>query len=213
MRQGVDKGFPRIEFIPVLPTVCPPAIFPRLYGTHANPTWREGRTVGGESRDCRCPAPPLRLGNVARGGRGEFDHLAPGPAAAGTSHTAPTGRSGLPGTARERELVHASRRRLISVVAMSVTLLAGSATASVALATENPAAAPAATVAPTAPVENLIVGYKSSATEASSNTAAADDAAAKGKKAGKKAKFDRRLGTGAALVNLGGPWPRPPRPT
>ncbi|MGW2271029.1 S8 family serine peptidase [Streptomyces yangpuensis] len=87
---------------------------------------------------------------------------------------------------------------------MSVTLLAGSATASVAVAVENPAAAPAAAVAATAPVENLIVGYKSSATEASSNTAAADDAAAKGKKAGKKAKFDRRLGTGAALVNLGG---------
>ncbi|MFJ6779283.1 S8 family peptidase [Streptomyces yangpuensis] len=87
---------------------------------------------------------------------------------------------------------------------MSVTLLAGSATASVAVAVENPAAASAAAVAATAPVENLIVGYKSSATEASSNTAAADDAAAKGKKAGKKAKFDRRLGTGAALVNLGG---------
>ncbi|MEU6760692.1 protease, partial [Streptomyces sp. NPDC046685] len=87
---------------------------------------------------------------------------------------------------------------------MSVTLLAGSATASVALATETPAAAPAATVAPTAPVENLIVGYKSSAPEASSNSAAAADASAKGKKAGKKAKFDRRLGTGAALVSLGG---------
>ncbi|MEU7603057.1 S8 family serine peptidase [Streptomyces sp. NPDC040724] len=102
--------------------------------------------------------------------------------------------------------MHASRRRLISVAAISVTLLAGSATAtaSVAAAVETPGAAPAATVAATAPVQNLIVGYKSSATEASSNTAAADDAAAKGKKAGKKAKFDRRLGTGAALVNLGG---------
>ncbi|MGW5851705.1 S8 family peptidase [Streptomyces sp. NPDC055254] len=86
---------------------------------------------------------------------------------------------------------------------MSVTLLAGSATTSVALATADPAAAPAAVPAPAAPVENLIVGYKSSASEASSNTAAADDAAAKGKKAGKKATFDRRLGTGAALVNLG----------
>ncbi|MET9882002.1 S8 family serine peptidase [Streptomyces sp. NPDC006430] len=96
---------------------------------------------------------------------------------------------------------------------MSVTLLAGSATAAVALTGAEPAPAPAAAAsalpaaaAPTgaAPVENLIVGYKSSATEASSNSAAADDAAAKGKKAGKKAKFDRRLGTGAALVNLGG---------
>ncbi|MFE2249561.1 protease, partial [Streptomyces lavendulae] len=105
--------------------------------------------------------------------------------------------------------MHATRRRLISVAAISVTLLAGSATASVAVTGGNDpartlpaAAAPAAPAA--APVENLIVGYKSSASEASSNTAAADDAAAKGKKAGKKAKFDRRLGTGAALVTLGG---------
>ncbi|MFI5979801.1 S8 family serine peptidase [Streptomyces sp. NPDC051555] len=93
---------------------------------------------------------------------------------------------------------------------MSVTLLAGSATTSMALG--RPAAAPAAPapvapatqVLPVAPVENLIVGYKSSATEASSNTAAADDAVAKGHKSGKKTKFERRLGTGAALVNLGG---------
>ncbi|MFJ3879051.1 S8 family peptidase [Streptomyces sp. NPDC090077] len=93
---------------------------------------------------------------------------------------------------------------------MSVTLLAGSATAAVAVTPANdpaastlPAAAAPATPA-AAPVENLIVGYKSSASEASSNDAAANDAAAKGQKAGKKAKFDRRLGTGAALVNLGG---------
>ncbi|MBT2447717.1 S8 family serine peptidase [Streptomyces sp. ISL-43] len=84
---------------------------------------------------------------------------------------------------------------------MSVTLLAGSATTAVALSPADPA--PAAATA-TAPVENLIVGYKSTAAEASSNTAAATDAVAKGKKASKKAKFERRLGTGAALVNLGG---------
>ncbi|MGW0749761.1 S8 family serine peptidase [Streptomyces sp. NPDC002587] len=88
---------------------------------------------------------------------------------------------------------------------MSVTLLAGSATTSMALATSDPAAAAPAAPASAAPVENLIVGYKASASEASSNTAAADDAAAKGKKAGKKATFDRRLGTGAALVSLGSP--------
>ncbi|MFZ3468068.1 S8 family peptidase [Streptomyces sp. 4.24] len=86
---------------------------------------------------------------------------------------------------------------------MSVTLLAGSATTSVALAAADPAPAAAAATG-SAPVENLIVGYKTSAAEASSNTAAATDAAAKGKKASKKAKFERRLGTGAALVNLGG---------
>ncbi|MEU3774068.1 S8 family serine peptidase, partial [Streptomyces sp. NPDC032472] len=97
---------------------------------------------------------------------------------------------------------------------MSVTLLAGTATASVALTGAVPAPAQsAASTLPAAgapaspaaaPVENLIVGYKNSASEASSNQAAADDAAAKSKKAGKKAKFDRRLGTGAALVSLGG---------
>ncbi|AXE27593.1 protease [Streptomyces globosus] len=98
---------------------------------------------------------------------------------------------------------------------MSVTLLAGSATASVALpgaeaapagrAAASTIPAPGAPAAPAAaPVENLIVGYKSTAAEASSNSAAATDAAAKGKKAGKKAAFDRRLGTGAALVSLGG---------
>ncbi|MFE4261952.1 S8 family serine peptidase [Streptomyces sp. NPDC056883] len=92
---------------------------------------------------------------------------------------------------------------------MSVTLLAGSATTSLALTAADPA--PASTLpaagAPTAvaPVENLIVGYKSSAAEAGSNSAAAADAEAKGKKASKKAKFDRRLGTGAALVSLGTP--------
>ncbi|MFD0358763.1 S8 family serine peptidase, partial [Streptomyces sp. NPDC127110] len=93
---------------------------------------------------------------------------------------------------------------------MSVTLLAGAATSAVAVTPANDpaastlpaAAAPAAPAA--APVENLIVGYKSSASEAGSNDAAATDAAAKGQKAGKKAKFDRRLGTGAALVSLGG---------
>ncbi|MBT2472981.1 S8 family serine peptidase [Streptomyces sp. ISL-66] len=93
---------------------------------------------------------------------------------------------------------------------MSVTLLAGSATTSMALSTAEPVPGTAQTsiapVAPVgaAPVENLIVGYKSSAAEAGSNTAAAADATAKGKKASKKAKFERRLGTGAALVSLGG---------
>ncbi|MFJ6718291.1 S8 family peptidase [Streptomyces sp. NPDC091259] len=91
---------------------------------------------------------------------------------------------------------------------MSVTLLAGSATAAVAVAASDPATTLPAAAAPAAPgaapVQNLIVGYKSTAAEAGSNTAAAADAAAKGRKAGKKAKFDRRLGTGAALVDLGG---------
>ncbi|WP_327309593.1 S8 family serine peptidase [Streptomyces sp. NBC_01298] len=93
---------------------------------------------------------------------------------------------------------------------MSVTLLAGTATTSLALTAADPApgsqtlqAAGAPTAA--APAENLIVGYKTTAAEAGSNSAAAADVAAKGKKASKKAKFERRLGTGAALVTLGTP--------
>ncbi|MFF5445686.1 S8 family serine peptidase [Streptomyces sp. NPDC012888] len=107
--------------------------------------------------------------------------------------------------------MHAPKRRLISVVAVSAALLGGTATSALALGNpaalpgQAPQAAPAAVAAqPTAPVENLIVGYKSSASEASSNTAAADDAKAKGKKAGESVAFERRLGTGAALVDLGG---------
>ncbi|MFJ7159986.1 S8 family peptidase [Streptomyces sp. NPDC101118] len=95
-------------------------------------------------------------------------------------------------------------------MAISATLLGTAATTSVALA--NPAAARAAATAPTAtpaplptaPVENLIVGYKSGATESRSNTDAAADAKAKGSKAGEDVSFERRLGTGAALVDLGG---------
>ncbi|MFE9561402.1 S8 family serine peptidase [Streptomyces sp. NPDC006487] len=93
---------------------------------------------------------------------------------------------------------------------MSVTLLAGTATTSLALTAADPAPGaqtlPAAGApAAAAPVENLIVGYKNSAAEAGSNSAAAADVAAKGKKASKKATFERRLGTGAALVTLGAP--------
>ncbi|MBT2508415.1 S8 family serine peptidase [Streptomyces sp. ISL-98] len=100
--------------------------------------------------------------------------------------------------------MHASRRRLISVVAASATLLGAAATSSVALAQPAAPAAAAASPAPTAPIENLIVGYKSSASEARSNNAASDDAEAKGRKAGESVEFERRLGTGAALVDLGG---------
>ncbi|MFD5103691.1 S8 family serine peptidase, partial [Streptomyces albidochromogenes] len=53
-------------------------------------------------------------------------------------------------------------------------------------------------------VERLIVGYKSRATEAESNDAAARDAEVKGRKTGESLDFERRLGTGAALVDLGG---------
>ncbi|WP_328437954.1 S8 family serine peptidase [Streptomyces sp. NBC_00444] len=100
------------------------------------------------------------------------------------------------------------RRKLISVAAVSAALVTA-ATASTAVAQETgareAAAVPAAQTeaAPGAVAERLIVGYKSGATEAKSNRAADADAAAKGKEAGEDLDFQRRLGTGAALVELG----------
>ncbi|MGW0707171.1 S8 family peptidase [Streptomyces sp. NPDC002643] len=98
-------------------------------------------------------------------------------------------------------------RKLISVAAVSVALVAGM-TSSVAVA-QTPAAktdtavAGATEAAPGTVAERLIVGYKSGAAEAKSNSAADADAAAKGKEAGETLDFERRLGSGAALVDLG----------
>ncbi len=101
------------------------------------------------------------------------------------------------------------RRKLISVAAVSAALLSAT-TASVAVAQESTAPEAAAPVpaalteaAPGTPAERLIVGYKSGAAEATSNKAADADAAAKGKEAGERLDFQRRLGSGAALVDLG----------
>ncbi|MFF5574396.1 S8 family serine peptidase [Streptomyces luteogriseus] len=99
------------------------------------------------------------------------------------------------------------RRKLISVAAVSAALLTA-VPASVAVAQESaprPAAVPAAQTeaAPGIQAERLIVGYKSGATEAKSNKAAAADAASKAEKTGEDIDFQRRLGTGAALVELG----------
>jgi serine protease len=98
------------------------------------------------------------------------------------------------------------RRKLISVAAVSAALFtAATATAAVAQQSAAPQDVPAASTeaAPGAPAERLIVGYKSGAAEAKSNKAADADAAAKGKEAGEELDFQRRLGTGAALVDLG----------
>ncbi|MFF4661041.1 S8 family serine peptidase [Streptomyces sp. NPDC001381] len=101
----------------------------------------------------------------------------------------------------------ALRRKLISAAAVSAALLTAASTASAVAAQEpaSPAAVPAAQTeaAPGTPAERLIVGYKSGATEATSNAAAEADAAAKGEAAGEDVDFRRRLGTGAALVDLG----------
>ncbi|MDX3312111.1 S8 family peptidase [Streptomyces sp. NPDC054884] len=102
----------------------------------------------------------------------------------------------------------ALRRKLISVAAVSAALLTAASTASAVAVQETASAAsgvPAAQTeaAPGAPAERLIVGYKSGVAEATSNPAAEADAAAKGKAAGEDVDFQRRLGTGAALVDLG----------
>ena len=99
----------------------------------------------------------------------------------------------------------ATGRKLISAAAVSAALVAA-ATTSVAVAQEP--AAPGVTLdaaaqAVAVPAERLIVGYKTGAAEATSNKAADADAAAKGKEAGESLDFQRRLGTGAALVDLG----------
>jgi serine protease len=100
-----------------------------------------------------------------------------------------------------------TRRKLISVAAVSAALLTA-AGASVAVAQEPAPQAPAdlaarTEAAPGVTAERLIVGYESGASEAKSNKAAEADAVAKGKKAGEQLDFQRRLGTGAALVDLG----------
>ncbi|MEW2402983.1 S8 family serine peptidase [Streptomyces sp. NPDC046862] len=107
----------------------------------------------------------------------------------------------------------AARRKLISVAAVSAALVAGMTT-SVAVAQAPaqkttpaaetaPALAGPAESAPSVPAERLIVGYKSGAAEAKSNKAASADAEAKGKETGENVDFQRRLGSGAALVDLG----------
>ncbi|MFI8190031.1 S8 family peptidase [Streptomyces sp. NPDC085946] len=98
----------------------------------------------------------------------------------------------------------APRRTLISAAAVSAALLTAAA-AQVAVAQDTPSAVPAAQAeaAPGTPAERLIVGYKSGAAEAESNRAAAADAAAKAEETGEDVDFRRRLGTGAALVDLG----------
>ncbi|CAL9412668.1 Extracellular basic protease [Streptomyces sp. enrichment culture] len=100
-----------------------------------------------------------------------------------------------------------TRRKLISVAALSAALFTA-AGASVAVAQEPAPQAPAdlaarTEAAPGVTAERLIVGYESGASEAKSNKAAEADAVAKGKKAGERLDFQRRLGTGAALVDLG----------
>ncbi|MEU2184571.1 S8 family peptidase [Streptomyces thermolilacinus] len=95
-------------------------------------------------------------------------------------------------------------------MAESATILGVAATSSVALAAQatpspQPAAQALTSVAtlPTAPVEKVIVTYKASAAEATSDAAAKSDTAEKAAKTGEKLAFERRLAGGPALVDLG----------
>ncbi|MDH2388044.1 S8 family serine peptidase [Streptomyces sp. HNM0663] len=98
-------------------------------------------------------------------------------------------------------------------MAAAATILGVTATSSAAVAAQAgpsdrpvaPAAQSMAQDAPdAAPVEKVIVTYKSRTAEATSNSAAKTDAAEKGRKTGEKLSFERRLAGGGALVDLGG---------
>ncbi|WP_432175970.1 S8 family peptidase [Streptomyces sp. Tue6028] len=107
-----------------------------------------------------------------------------------------------------REAPRGTGRKLVSVAAISAALLAATTSTVAAAQTPSPrsttVAAESTPAAPAAaPAERLIVGYKSGAAEATSDKAADADATAKGRKAGEDLDFRRRLGTGAALVDLG----------
>lgn len=92
----------------------------------------------------------------------------------------------------------------------SAAILGAAATTSGAFAAAPGAATPKPAPAsqtmqalPSAPVEKVIVTYKSQAAEAGSNTAAKSDTAEKAAKTGEKLAFERRLAGGGALVDLG----------
>ncbi|WP_373682803.1 S8 family peptidase [Streptomyces sp. S1] len=90
-----------------------------------------------------------------------------------------------------------------AVMGTGVAFAGGSSdTAPPARTSEGAAPAAADVTGATELVDGLIVGYKSQAAEAKSNAAAEKDAAAKAGKAGEPVSFERRLGTGAALVEL-----------
>jgi serine protease len=99
--------------------------------------------------------------------------------------------------------LNGSRHLRISLLAVTTAALLGSGvTAAVAAPVAQPSpAGPKA--AADASVERLIVGYEKKAGEAGSDAEAEKDARAKGRKAGESLDFERRLGTGAALVDLG----------
>ncbi len=142
-----------------------------------------------------------------------FDDEANRPLLRGTPHPPEPATKGKPlrpspSPDASREAPRGTGRKLVSVAAISAALLAATTSTVAAAQTPSPrsttVAAESTPAAPAAaPAERLIVGYKSGAAEATSDKAADADATAKGRKAGEDLDFRRRLGTGAALVDLG----------
>ncbi|WP_309234255.1 S8 family peptidase [Streptomyces lunaelactis] len=106
------------------------------------------------------------------------------------------------------------RGRILVATALGTTLLGVGAVATAMAGETSPASrAPAAPASPKSattaaePTGGLIVGYKSKAQEARSAKAVRKDIGAKAAQTGEKLSYERRLGNGAALVNLGGVRP------
>lgn len=90
-----------------------------------------------------------------------------------------------------------------AIIGAAATSTGAFAAAPVASTPKPAPASQAMTALPTAPVEKVIVTYKSKTAEAGSNAAAKSDAAAKATETGEALSFERRLAGGAALVDLG----------
>lgn len=115
----------------------------------------------------------------------------------------------------ERQTVHTHRKsrhgRVFIASVLGVTLLGGAVFT--AMAGENSSGSGSASALPKSattgiePASGLIVGYKSKAQETHSEKAVREGISAAAAKTGEKLSYERRLGIGAALVNLGGVQP------
>ncbi|MER5908238.1 S8 family peptidase [Streptomyces mirabilis] len=105
------------------------------------------------------------------------------------------------------------RGRILVATALGTTLLVGAVTTAMAgqdsSGSGNSASPGSPKSAPTAlePVSDLVIGYKSKAQEAHSETAVRAGISAAAAKTGLKLSYERRLSVGAALVSLGGAQP------
>ncbi|MBP2056405.1 serine protease [Streptomyces griseochromogenes] len=125
---------------------------------------------------------------------------------------------GMPGAdPLERQTVNPHRKsrrgRILVATALGTTLLVGAVTTAMAgqgsSGSGNSASPVLPKSAPTAsePVSDLVIGYKSKAQEAHSETAVRAGISAAAAKTGLKLSYERRLSVGAALVSLGGAQP------